>query len=106
MDQQQEGRRSTEMNLIAVVILAPVLAWTVHSRRFVLIALAAVWAATLAPTAHYVLREDAPNGSLLDTLSFFALSYLGLAVAAGIAWLVHGQRARQRKARPLGSSTA
>ena len=81
------------MNLIAVLILAPILGLLVGNRRVVFLALTVVWAVLLAPTAHMVLLEDeVDKRSMTNTVSFFAVSYLGLAVGLGIAYLVHRRR--------------
>lgn len=82
------------MNLLAGIILAPILGWFVANRRILFGVLTAVWAIGLAPTAHLVLRHDNPSGSMADTISFFVVSYLGLAISLGLAHLVSRRRHR------------
>ncbi len=84
------------MNLLVGLVLAPILGWLVPSRRILFGILTAVWAVGLAPTAHLVLRHGNPDGSLADTISFFVISYLGLALSIGLAHLVHRRRHRNR----------
>jgi hypothetical protein len=80
------------MNLLAGLVLAPILALVIRNRRTLFGILTAVWAIGLAPTAHVVLRRGNPTGSMPDTLSFFVVSYIGLALSLGLAYLVNRRR--------------
>lgn len=77
------------MNLIACIILAPILGFTARSRRMALAIMVAVFALTLAPTAHMVLLQDqVEQRSWANTMSFFAVNYVVLIVAAaGADWI-------------------
>lgn len=82
------------MNLVACLVLAPILGFVIASRRTVFTVLTVIWAIGIAPTAHLVLRHDNPSGSMADTLSFFVVNYLGLALSLGLAHLVNRRRHR------------
>ncbi len=77
------------MNMIACIVLAPVLGWFVPSRRVVWGVLTSVFALLMAPTAHAVLLVDQIDKvSMANTLSFFAVNYVALVIClAGADWL-------------------
>ncbi len=84
------------MNLIATIALAVVLALTVKSRRTTFTIVTVVWAIALVPTAHWVLLVDqVDKRSMGNTVSFFVVNYLALALALGAAQLLYRRRARR-----------
>ncbi|MGE0880948.1 MAG: hypothetical protein AB7L13_08100 [Acidimicrobiia bacterium] len=81
------------MNILAVLVLAPILAWFVSSRKAVYGVVAGVFFLTLPPIVHGVLLDDQlDERSLGNTISFFFVNYVGLAIALGIAALVMRRR--------------
>lgn len=77
------------MNMLACIVLAPILGFFVPSRRVVWGVLTTVFALLMAPTAHWVLLENQIDiASLGNTLSFFAVNYVALIIClAGADWL-------------------
>lgn len=90
------------MNIAAAIVLAPLLGWFVPNRRIVWVALSTVFALLMAPTAHFVLLEDqVDKASMGNTLSFFAVNYVGLIVClAGADWLWRRRHNRNRASAP------
>ena len=90
------------MNILATIVIAPVLAWFVSNRKVVYGVLAAVFFLALAPTAHAVLLdEQLDKRSMSNTLGFFFVNYVGLGIAIGIAALV-----LRKRHRPTAASAA
>lgn len=90
------------MNMIACIVLAPILGWFVPSRRVVWGVLTTVFAVLMAPTAHAVLLVDQIDKvSMGNTLSFFAVNYVALIIClAGADWLWRRRHNRSRVAAP------
>lgn len=90
------------MNMIACIVLAPILGWFVPSRRVVWGVLTSVFALLMAPTAHAVLLVDQIDKvSMGNTLSFFAVNYVALVIClAGADWLWRRRHSGARVAAP------
>lgn len=90
------------MNMAVCIVLAPLLGWFVPSRRVVWAVLSVVFALLMAPTVHVVLLEDqVDKASMGNTLSFFAVNYVALAIClAGADWLWRRRHNRSRTAAP------
>ncbi len=88
------------MNLIAMVVLAPTLAWFIPNRRNVYSALAAVWFLILPFQPHIVLLGEQSDEPLSNTLAYFGVNYTILIAGLGIATLIHARRHRVPNAPP------
>ena len=83
------------MNMIATLVLALLAALLVPNRRIVLAVTAGVWLIGLPPTVHAVLLQDQLEiRSWGNTISFFVVNDVALALSVGLAVLVHRRRFR------------
>ncbi len=80
------------MNLVAMVILAPMFGWFVANRHHVYLALSAIWFLILPFQTHVVLMGEQAGDPLTNTLLYFFLNYVILAGGIGIAAMVHRRR--------------
>ncbi|CAN5543588.1 hypothetical protein BH10ACT1_BH10ACT1_18150 [soil metagenome] len=83
---------------LALLLLAPILGFTVADRRTTFAVLGAAWAVLMVPQTHAVLLVDQLHDrSYGNTIGYFAINYLTLVLAVGLAGWLNARRQRARK---------
>ena len=92
------------MNLIVTLVVAIVLGLVLSNLRTAMLVVTVVWAVLLPPVANQILLdEQLDKRSMGNTVSFFVVNYVGLAIALGVVYLIH--RARSRRAQGAESAS-
>ena len=92
---------------LALLVLAPLLGFTVADRRTIVGVLVGAWAALMIPQTHVVLLdEQLATRSMANTASYLIVNYLTLAIGVALALWLNRRRQATRRIEGVDSAAA